>query len=216
MNLTAQDWRMIGGGFLVLVVSEVLHEMLKSRVADKLGDPTPRAAGQVTWNPMVFIDPIGTLLMPAIVLIGTKGQIILGGARPTRIQEERMRFPRLGGLLVHGVGPLANLGIAIFCALLYKALLRYAELPERSFPAVLLVQGVALNCLLVVWHYLPVPGSNGGNMIRALLPPAGKAFMDRLQSFVFPAFLLVIVLQPRWLNGLFGLMSDLRYWVRGL
>ncbi|MBI5367289.1 MAG: site-2 protease family protein [Planctomycetes bacterium] len=207
MQLSAREWMLVGTGLFVLLVSEVLHEVIRARVADLCGDPTPREKGRITWRLWRFVDPLGTLIVPGLALAFSHGQLIFGGARPTAIDETRMKWPRLGGMAPHAAGPLANLGVAALSALL----LRWLEPTQRSLLGTLLWQGVWLNCLLIVWHLLPFPGTNLGRMVRALLPPRGKHIMDQLEGYVFYLFLFMIFMASqrgggwaRWFYGRIG------------
>lgn len=208
-SLSSYQWKLVGTGLVVLVVSEVLHEMLRARAANLMGDPTPRSAGCLTWRPWRFIDPIMTVVLPGLLLYGTQGQLLFGGARPTPIKEERMRWPRLGGLVAHGAGPLANLAVAAGCGYLHRQL----GLLERSIPAVLLLQGVLLNCFLIVWHCLPFPGTNVGYMIRVFLPNRGKALWDGLQSHMLWIVILLFFLSPAFMGKILYLRGELQDWL---
>ena len=102
-------------GFLVLLFSLTVHEAAHAWTAMRLGDDTARRLGRVSLNPVVHIDPIGTLLLPLVAMASNSG-FIIGWAKPTPVNVRNLRHPRRDNILVTLAGPLSNLGLAIVAA----------------------------------------------------------------------------------------------------
>src|SRR3954470_11416265 len=104
--------------FVVLLFSLTVHEAAHAWTADRLGDPTARLLGRVSLNPIVHIDPIGTLLFPLLAIVA--GVPLIGWAKPVPVNVQKLRNHRRDYVLVAAAGPASNLALAIIAALLLK------------------------------------------------------------------------------------------------
>jgi Zn-dependent protease len=144
-----------------LVVSLVLHELAHALAATWLGDPTPRDDGRLTLNPVVHLDPLGTLMF---VLTALVSDFIFGWAKPVMVQPRHFRRPQLDMALVAVAGPATNLVLALACAWAVLNLdlsLRVDEVLERAFQ---------VNIVLGIFNLIPIPPLDGSRIVGAILP----------------------------------------------
>jgi Zn-dependent protease len=173
--------------FIVLLFSLTVHEMAHAWTADRLGDPTARLLGRVSLNPMVHADPIGTVLFPLISL--ASGALLIGWAKPVPVNLRYLHNPRRDYMLVAAAGPLSNLILAVFAAIVLAIVpVSPQTLGESnvSVPiATLLTRMVNLNVLLAVFNMLPIPPLDGGNVLAGLLPPDLAAVFNKIRPYGF-------------------------------
>lgn len=162
--------------FVILLVSLSIHEAAHAWAADKLGDPTARLLGRLTINPVAHIDPIGTLLLPAVAIF--TGLPIIGWAKPVPVNLHQLRHPRRDFMYIAAAGPASNLLQAFVLATV--AWLAYPDGIGADLPGQLLAFGVRINVLLAVFNLIPVPPLDGGNVIGGLLPEHMADAYDRL------------------------------------
>ena len=142
-----------------------LHEAAHGWIASKFGDHTARMMGRVTLNPVKHIDPVGTILVPAALLIMSTG-FIFGWAKPVPINFNALRSPKSGMIWVALAGPGANLIMAIgWLLVFFLAIKMNIPILQRMADA-----GILINILLAVFNLLPIPPLDGSRVISALLP----------------------------------------------
>jgi Zn-dependent protease len=171
--------------FAVLILSLTVHEAAHAWSADKLGDPTARLLGRLSLNPVVHIDPIGTLLLPLISM--TTGAPLLGWAKPVPVNTHNLQRPRQDFMLIAAAGPISNLIMAVIAAVLLRALVS----DEPTMVVRVLSLALRLNVILAVFNLIPIPPLDGGNVLAGLLPGSLAAAFDRLRPF---GFILLYVL----------------------
>jgi Zn-dependent protease len=186
-SLQYLDFAGIFISFTVLLFSLTVHEMAHAWTADRLGDPTARLLGRVSLNPIVHADPIGTVLFPLISL--ASGALLIGWAKPVPVNLRYLHHPRRDYMLVAAAGPLSNLCLAVFAAIVLAIVpVSPQTLGESnvSVPiATLLTRMVNLNVLLAVFNMLPIPPLDGGNVLAGLLPPDFAAVFNRIRPYGF-------------------------------
>lgn len=168
-----------------VIFAITLHEAAHGYVARQFGDPTAWLQGRITLNPVKHIDPLGTLLIPALLLFFSKGQFLFGWAKPVPVDFGRLRHPKQDMLWVAAAGPGANLVMACAWALLLKLTL---ILPENlySLPMAEMARaGITVNAVLMLLNLLPIPPLDGGRIAVSLLPPALAIPFARLEPFGF-------------------------------
>lgn len=162
-----------------------VHEVAHGWVASKCGDQTARMMGRLTLNPIKHIDPIGTVLVPAILL--WIGGFIFGWAKPVPVNWQNLRHPRRDSAFVAVAGPLTNLFMALFWMLLWKL--------GQSFGYSILIAmakiGVQINLILLILNLIPVPPLDGSRVVASLLPPKAAISFNRIEPF---GFLILIAL----------------------
>ena len=168
-------------GFGVLLISLTIHEAAHAWSADKLGDPTARMLGRVSLNPIVHIDPIGTLLLPIIATL--TGLPLIGWAKPVPVAVRNLRNPRRDFMIVAAAGPISNILQAIVASLVFRAVLSAGV----GQPLVLSVLGeaVLVNLMLAFFNLIPVPPLDGGNVALGLLPPRVAALYGQVSQYGF-------------------------------
>lgn len=171
----------------ILIFSVVLHEVSHGVVANALGDPTAKQAGRLTLNPIPHLDPIGSVLLPGLLILMsqlTGGGIVFGWAKPVPVNPANLRDKKYGSALVSLAGPASNLALA----LVFGLALRFLPVAELH-PALLVVFGyiVILNILLAVFNLLPIPPLDGSHILFTFLPrsfDSVKIFLSQYGMFV--------------------------------
>jgi Zn-dependent protease len=179
--------------FIVLLFSLTVHEMAHAWAADRLGDPTARLLGRVSFNPLVHADPIGTVLFPLIAMVSHFP--LIGWAKPVPVDARRLHWPRRDFVLVAGAGPASNLALALVASSVLAILpvnpVTLGEANVSAPIASMLAQATRLNVLLAVFNMLPIPPLDGGNVLIGLLPRSLARQFDQLRPH---GFLLLYVL----------------------
>jgi Zn-dependent protease len=189
--------------FVVLLFSLSFHEAAHAWAALRMGDDTALRQGRITLNPVVHIDPIGTLLIP-LMQIFWGGIPLLGWARPTPYNPANFRRDRTaaqGHILVAGAGPLSNLLLALaFTAGLFVAL--RAGAGNLSGPAVILLStGIQMNVALALFNLVPLPPLDGSKVASWGLPRAIAVLYDRVME-PYGQWILLILFASGLLSGL--------------
>lgn len=148
---------------VALVISVIIHEMAHGYMANYLGDPTARLQGRLSPNPLVHIDPMMSVILPAI-LVMTHSPFIFGAAKPVPYNPYNLRNQKWGEALVAIAGPLSN----IVLALIFAALFRFAAFTPAF--ADLAFQIIGLNIFLAFFNLVPLPPLDGSKILPTLLP----------------------------------------------
>ncbi len=179
---------------LPLLFAVTVHEVAHGWVARRLGDPTAMMLGRLTLNPIKHIDPLGTLLIPALLLI-MHAPFLFGWAKPVPVTWQNLRNPRRDMALVAAAGPGANLVMALLWALVAKLGLVLAPgIGGLALPIVLMGKvGITFNLVLMVLNLLPLPPLDGGRVLVGLLPGPLAWKVSRIEPYGF-AILLVLLM----------------------
>jgi len=202
-----------------VVLAVVLHEVAHGWVADRLGDDTARWLGRLTLNPIKHIDPVGTVLIP-VLLIVVGSPFLFGYAKPVPINWRKLRNPRRDMVWVALAGPATNLLLALVSAVLLAiAVSMPAELIWIIKPLALMCQAsIIINLVLCVFNLLPLPPLDGGRVAVGLLPGPAAYQLSRLEPFGFliiVALLLLGILQKVIGPLIFGGSQLLIGWALG-
>jgi Zn-dependent protease len=179
----------------ILFFSITFHEVAHGFVADKLGDPTAKLAGRLTLNPIVHIDPFGTIILPAMMLIiGSRFgvPIVFGYAKPVPINPYHFKNPRRDTMLVSLAGPLSNFALAALFAIILK-------ITPHSFITGGLAAAVIINVILGIFNILPIPPLDGSKVLASFLPH--RTAYSYLQMERYGFFIIIILIMTgffRW------------------
>jgi Zn-dependent protease len=168
-------------GFGVLLISLTIHEAAHAWTADRLGDRTARLLGRVSLNPLVHIDPIGTVLLPLIAAVSHLP--LIGWAKPVPVNMRNLAHPRRDFMIVAAAGPISNILQAVLAAAIFRGISMGAA-PERWVEAILFF-AIQINLLLAFFNLIPVPPLDGGNVLMGLLPPRAAASYWQLRQYGF-------------------------------
>lgn len=169
---------------IVWLLSLVIHEVAHGRVAEMLGDTTAKDQGRLSLNPLVHLDPIGSILIPLFLFL-SHSPVLIGWAKPVPVNPYNLRDQKWGMLKVALAGPAANFLVAVFFAII----VRFLSLPIilASFFQVIMTY----NLLLGFFNLLPIPPLDGSNILFSLLPNKyleAKRFLFRYGSLLLIFF----------------------------
>jgi len=176
-----------------VILAITFHEAAHGYVAWKLGDDTARKLGRVTFNPLRHVDPLGTVILPAVMYFTTS--FLFGWAKPVPVNFNRLRNPRYGMVLVALAGPAVNIVLAFFSAWA----LRWIDfLPDTALLWVQqsLVIAVQINVILAVFNMIPLPPLDGGRVAVGLLPRQLALPLARMEPYGMLILMGVLFILP--------------------
>ena len=182
---------------LPALLAITLHEAAHGYVARAFGDPTAERAGRISLNPLRHVDPVGTLLVPAGILLLSlltgAGALLFGWAKPVPVDPSRLRHPKRDMFWVAGAGPGINLAMALGWALLFKLALTFLP-PFWAVPLARMADaGISINVALMVLNLLPLPPLDGGRMLVSVLPPRPAWALSRLEPYGIAILLVAMI-----------------------
>jgi Zn-dependent protease len=181
---------------LPVIFAITLHEAAHGYVAKYFGDLTAYQSGRVSLNPIRHIDPVGTILVPALILLTSKllggGFILFGWAKPVPVNFGRLRHPKKDMLWVAAAGPLANLAMAVLWALMMKIGLGLAGNSFAVPMALMGVAGIFINSVLMTLNLFPLPPLDGGRIAVSLLPNPYAYRFSQIEPYGMMILLLLL------------------------
>lgn len=178
--------------YLGLIVLLTFHEFGHAWVALKCGDDTARLQGRVSLNPIVHIDPIGTVLLPLfMIFMPGFGRFLIGWAKPVPVNPYNLRNPRVDDILVSMAGPAMNLLLAV----VLMGLARLGVLAQLDQVTDLCLQMTGLSLLLCFFNLIPIPPLDGSHVLRNLTGMSWETYAN-FARFGFIAVIIVIQIPP--------------------
>ncbi len=196
---------------IILILSIVIHEVSHGYAANWLGDPTARLAGRLSPNPLLHIDPMGSVVVPAVLFI-TQAPFLFGWAKPVPYNPYNLRNQRWGESFVAAAGPLSNLLIATIFAVLIRlsSSINFSSAVLDMFGYV-----VFINVLLAVFNAIPIPPLDGSKVIVPFLPfglaQKYRAFTNYMENLGFVALLLCLFIFMQILVAPFSMVVSSIY-----
>ena len=191
---------------LPILFAITMHDAAQAFVARHFGDNTAHAAGRTTLNPLAHIEPIGTIVIPAVLYLTTG--FVFGYAKPLPLDYGQMRNPKRDMAWVALSGPLANFVMALGWAVM-AILLNHFQVAE-SFPRLVAQAGVQVNIWLMAFNLLPIPPMDGGRVVFSMLPHKAAYKFAKLEPYGLIILLVLIMthIVGYWL-AIVGVLADL-------
>ncbi len=181
---------------LPVLFAITLHEAAHGYAALYFGDATAKLAGRISLNPLRHIDPVGTIIVPGLIVIMSSlagaGAMLFGWAKPVPVNFGRLRNPKADMFWVAAAGPFANLLMALGWALLFKLAVLAPDSVYALPMAKMADAGIQINAVLMVLNLVPLPPLDGGRIAVSLLPPGPAYKFAQIEPYGFPILLFLL------------------------
>jgi Zn-dependent protease len=197
-----------------VILAITFHEAAHGYVAFRKGDPTAKMLGRVTLNPIPHIDPFGTILLPAMMILLNTG-VVFGWARPVPVNFRLLHDQKRDPIYVAAAGVVTNLGLALLSGLIFRVLTAFdpalmieammhgggpaADTPARMVTvplSLMCLVSVQFNCLLALFNLIPIPPLDGGRIAVGLLPPRASMALASVERYGTIIVLLLLMFGP--------------------
>lgn len=189
---------------VIFLIAVVIHEVAHGWAANKLGDPTAKLQGRLTLNPIKHLDPVGSILVPGILII-SGAPILFGWAKPVPFNPYNLRNPRRDEALIAAAGPASNVALAIIGGVVYRVLVSM-EVSGMALETVFLF--VMINLILAIFNMIPIPPLDGSKILFSVLPPSLDDFRRTLESY---GFMILILFLFVFREAFWGVITPILY-----
>ncbi|MGB9715383.1 MAG: site-2 protease family protein [Thermodesulfovibrionales bacterium] len=188
-----------------ILIAITFHEVAHGFVAYKLGDSTAKMMGRLTLNPLAHIDPVGTVIVPLMLFILSKGSFIFGAAKPVPVNFYNLKNPRRDSALVSAAGPSVNVLIAFLSVLLlifiykiYTIFIPSSFIGQKVIVPIkkMLLYNISFNIFIAAFNLLPIPPLDGGRIVASLLPPRHSLQFSKIEPY---GIFIILIL---WFTGI--------------
>jgi Zn-dependent protease len=193
----------------------VIHEVAHGFVAHRLGDPTAKRAGRITLNPLKHVDPFGTVILPAVLVLGSMAtggvSPIFGYAKPVPYNPRYFKNIRVGEFLTGFAGPASNVLMALLAAIVGNMLRVFPVFGVVATDWILVVCYLfaMINLCLAFFNLIPIPPLDGASIIALFLPDKALKQYYSIQRYAMPVLLVVLFVVPYFLNfSIIGMYLD--------
>jgi Zn-dependent protease len=199
-----------------LLFAITLHEVAHGWMARRFGDRTAEMLGRLTLNPLKHIDPVGTVLVPLLML--WLGGFIFGWAKPVPVNARALRNPRRDMIPIAAAGPLANVVMAIGWLLLYRLASGVGAGPASAWLMTMAGEGLKFNVLLASFNLLPIPPLDGARMLRGLGTEGFGRRLDAIEPYglIIVVALLAFGFLDEILGPVFSAVQRVVLWLAGV
>lgn len=200
MNDILQSVFYYASAIISFVIALVVHEVSHGYAAYKLGDPTAKAAGRLSLNPLKHIDPFGTVILPLLLMI--MHWPIFGYAKPVPYNPSYFKDPRKGDCITGLAGPFSNLVMALIAAFIMQIInLLFGNLALTNYVGyfiygMFLPMFILINLYLMFFNLIPIPPLDGSSIIAVFIPEKYLPKWYSIQHYAFPIFMICIIAIP--------------------
>ena len=189
--------------FIIFIFSVVIHEVCHGAMAYQLGDPTAKYAGRLTLNPISHIDPIGSIFLPLLLILG-RSPFLIGWAKPVPINPYNFKDQKYGQAKSAAAGPAANIIIALFFGLLLRFLPFSAIQNSQTFVN-FFIYIVQINLILALFNLVPIPPLDGSHILFTFLPYS----MEKMKLFLSRWGMIILLILIFWVPGFFSILIQM-------
>ena len=199
--------------FTIFIVFATFHEYAHGWMANRLGDSTAERSGRLSLNPLVHIDLVWTIIMPAMLLISSGGRIAFGSAKPVPVNPYWLRNPKRDMVWVGIAGPATNVIWALILVFIMKS--GFFSPGSRFYlqgaPYMLLFRCLQINLILLVFNMLPIPPLDGSRVVEGILPDKYADEYAKIKPYGF--MILIVLISLGWIDPRLSILGRLFYYV---